>query len=495
MFCEWLGGMRTADGAGGGMKADHRYDAIGFRVAMDIPSANSASKAPLLVAAPTNQTVNVGQSVTFRVLATGAAPLSYQWMENGVKIAGATDATYTKSTVLADEYGAAFAVAISNADGQVISGNATLTVNNLPPVITTQPVNQSVSVGGTATFSVAATGNVAPLTYQWTRNGVNIANAKSSSYTTPPAAAGDNGTIFAVVVSNSRGGTVSSGVVLTVGAIRHISFQPDTSTLPAGYERDNGTVYDASRGWGWNVALRATDRGSVNADPRLNTNVSSQAVATWRCDLPNGRYTINMFCGDARAISGPQWVHVQGTVAIQVGGWEGGARAGGGSNIPTPINYFESATNFPATVTNGQLNVVIADGTDTTALNYIDIIPVPSGVAPAMTTQPADAAVGAGQTATFRVLATGTGPLSYEWMKNGVKIAGATNSSYTTPATTIGDNGALFAVVVGNAAGSVASSSATLRVLATPSIGGACVLKRVEGKLPPENGKSARNGS
>jgi len=79
-----------------------------------------------------------------------------------------------------------------------------------PPVITAQPVDRSVTVGQTANFSVTATGT-APLTYQWTKNGVNItAGANSASDTTPATTTTDNGALFAVVVSNSGGSSVIS---------------------------------------------------------------------------------------------------------------------------------------------------------------------------------------------------------------------------------------------------------------------------------------------
>ena len=71
-----------------------------------------------------------------------------------------------------------------------------------------------------------------------------------------------------------------------------------------------------------------------------------------------------------------------------------------------------------------------------------------------------------GQTATFTVSATGTAPLSYQWQKGTTPIAGATASSYTTPATTLADDTSTFQVVVSNSAGSVTSNSATLTVAA-----------------------------
>jgi hypothetical protein len=69
-----------------------------------------------------------------------------------------------------------------------------------------------------------------------------------------------------------------------------------------------------------------------------------------------------------------------------------------------------------------------------------------------------------GQSATFSVAATGTAPLQFQWRKNGSPIAGATGSSYTTPATVTGDNGSSFTVTVANAAGSMTSRAATLTV-------------------------------
>lgn len=83
---------------------------------------------------------------------------------------------------------------------------------------------------------------------------------------------------------------------------------------------------------------------------------------------------------------------------------------------------------------------------------------------PRITAQPANQTVTSGQTGTFMVVAAGTAPLTYQWKKNGTAIAGATASTYTTPATTIADSGSTFAVTVSNAVGSVPSDTATLTV-------------------------------
>jgi len=95
-----------------------------------------------------------------------------------------------------------------------------LTVNAaaVAPTITTQPANQTVNAGQTATFSVTATGT-APLSYQWQKNSANISGAAASSYTTPATATTDNGTKFDVIVSNAAGSQTSTMATLTVNAV------------------------------------------------------------------------------------------------------------------------------------------------------------------------------------------------------------------------------------------------------------------------------------
>ncbi len=90
----------------------------------------------------------------------------------------------------------------------------------------------------------------------------------------------------------------------------------------------------------------------------------------------------------------------------------------------------------------------------------------PAIAPPTVTSQPGNVSVVLGQAATFSVSASGAGTLTYQWQQNSTNIPGATSSTYTTPATTAGNSGSTFDVVVSNAAGSVTSNSATLLVTA-----------------------------
>ena len=85
------------------------------------------------------------------------------------------------------------------------------------PTITTHPSSQTVSAGGSATFTVAASGTP-PLSYQWQRNGVDITGATSASYTLSGVTTADSGANFRARVTNSAGSVTSNQATLTVTA-------------------------------------------------------------------------------------------------------------------------------------------------------------------------------------------------------------------------------------------------------------------------------------
>jgi len=93
----------------------------------------AAGGAPAITTQPAPQTIVAGQTATFSVTATGAAPLTYQWQKNGAAISTATLSTYTTPVVAAADSGALYRVVVTNPSGNVTSSTALLTVAAAPP--------------------------------------------------------------------------------------------------------------------------------------------------------------------------------------------------------------------------------------------------------------------------------------------------------------------------------------------------------------------------
>lgn len=90
---------------------------------------NQKPALPTITTQPAAQTVTAGQSATFSVVATGSAPLAYQWQKNSVPISGANSSAYTTPVTTTADTGEQFRVVVSNPVGSATSNVATLTVN------------------------------------------------------------------------------------------------------------------------------------------------------------------------------------------------------------------------------------------------------------------------------------------------------------------------------------------------------------------------------
>lgn len=275
----------------------------------------------------------------------------------------------------------------------------------VPPVITQQPVNATITAGQTAVFSVTATGTA--LTYQWQSQApggssfANIPGATQSTYTTPILQVADSGTQFRCVVSNAGDPLNSSAATVTVQA----PAAPVITQQPA-----NATVTDGQTA-GFSVAVTGTS-----------------LTYQWQVQAPGSSFT----------------------------------------NIPgaTQSIYSTPATQLSDSGTQFRCVINSAGGPITSGAATLTVLAPP---APVITQQPVDASATAGQTAGFSVTATGTGlSYQWQSQASGgsnfVNIPGATQSAYTTPATKVSDSGTQFRCVITNLGGSVTSNAVTLTV-------------------------------
>ncbi len=122
----------------------------------------TGSGVPVISVPPQNALVSVGETATFSVSATGAAPLSYQWQANEVDIAGAIAANYAVQNAQISDDGKRFRCVVTNSSGSVTSVAATLSVTTNtrpePEFAWHLPADATLYEGGqTLTFSGSAT--------------------------------------------------------------------------------------------------------------------------------------------------------------------------------------------------------------------------------------------------------------------------------------------------------------------------------------------------
>jgi len=195
---------------------------------------------------PVNLSLHPTQTGTFSVVAQGLSPFTYQWYQipsggsSGTAIPGATSAVYRTPAVDISYNGAKYYAGVTDscAGTPLNSTNAALTVTvaNVSPTIITQPVGQSVAVGGATSYTVVATGS-GTLTYQWYvipaggAVGAKITGATSATYNVPATSttiANDQDKYY-VIVSNPYGQAISQPATLAVGAGILITQQPQTA--------------------------------------------------------------------------------------------------------------------------------------------------------------------------------------------------------------------------------------------------------------------------
>ncbi len=449
---------------------------------------------PAVTAPPRPRSVDPGTNVTFSVTATGAATLKYQWRFNGTNIAGATNATYTRTNVQVATAGD-YSVAVTNTYGGTTSGVARLVVNTPPPwQVTFSETFETNNSTGWNLFQ--GSGNaVSDYTVDW-------------SYDYGALAYVMNGVTNFIPPAPNSGGT-TRGVKLTVNKNNAVAAPAGVSLYPKDVNLTGDYAIRCDVWLNYNGVAGGSDGSTEFASVGINhtgTRVnwgSAAAVSSdglWFAWDGEGGTT-----SDYRAYTGiPVGAALQLTID-QAGLDANGATSDDSADafyqalFPSPA--FESAgapgkrwvqceVSQLADVITWRLNgIVVAQRMNTTdytngtpMIGYMDLfnsIPAPTNetfvifdnvrvltpaIPPIIVAHPTNRTVNTGANAAFTVAADGAAPITYQWRLNGSPVANGTNSSLTLTnisATQAGN----YSVAVSNSSGGLISSNAALNVV------------------------------
>jgi len=386
------------------------------------------------------------------------------------------------------------------------------------PTITSHPTNVTVSAGDAATFRVGATGSQ-PLSYQWRRDGTNLAGATSSRLLIPQAQSADAGE-YSVIVSNIANTATSSNAVLAV--LPAPPCAPPAPGLVSWWRAEataldevggnagttnGGVVYETGR-----VGQSFVFNGSgsvVQVGPSANLQFQHFTIETWlrRSSTANvslngngngvlfgfgiGGYGIYLAPGGFPALTKVGIDNVTLGTAITDTNFHHLAVTKNGSTVlffidgaAYPAPPYNQAFTFtsPAAIGGIDNNFTFLGAIDEVAVysralttNEVQaiydargsgkcLVPIP----PFISTQPTGRTVTVGSNTTFSVAAGGSVPLSYQWRFNGTNIANATTTSLTLTNVQMSQAGN-YSVTVTNVAGATNSDDALLSVVFPPA--------------------------
>jgi PKD repeat protein len=262
--------------------------------------------APNIISGPTNLTVNVGQSASFTVVATGIPDPTYQWLKNGIPIGGADLATYTIGSAIGDNNGQ-YSVIVSNDAGTVTSSAATLVVLGTAPTASFIANPGTGAEPLTVTFNDTSAGSL-PMSLFWDLgDGASVTNAAGSGFTHPYAA----GTFTVTLVASNYYGvnTVSQpNLIVVVNAafeawqLSHFGCTNCAQALPSA-DPDGDGLNNAAE------YLTGSDPNNSASALRITsaTKQAADAVITWTttgghtnivqvtAGNPSGSYSTNGF--------------------------------------------------------------------------------------------------------------------------------------------------------------------------------------------------------
>ena len=311
-------------------------------------TVETVATAPEIVVQPNDQAVALGSDVVLAVVTTGSAPLTFQWIKDGVALPQANAAILEISAITTSELGR-YKVTVTNVGGTVTSDEVevSLALSNESPSIIVQPKGASVNAGSSVTLSVVAGGVPAP-SYQWFKGGDPLTGKTGPVLRIASFASSDAGE-FSVRVANSEGSIDSEVASLT------LNLAPQIVEQPVG-----GVVFKDED---FALSVTATGSGELSYQWRkdgepLSGKTSRSLGLIGASETDSGVYDVLVTNAAGLVVSEPTIVAIWGS---SIAGVQDATTTG---YVPGEVITITNTFNFPTEVSSLGWSVLLPTGSD-----------------------------------------------------------------------------------------------------------------------------------
>lgn len=173
-------------------------------------------KAPAITAHPTGLTVTTGSPATFKVTATGTAPITYQWRHDGTPISGKTQATLDLTNVQAADTGL-YDVVVTNATTTLTSNPARLSTRTVPDITGSLP-HRLITAGTPLVLEATLASGAPDPSFVWKRGTTTVTGQTTKKLNITAAKLTDAGIYKATATNTAGSDTTTSATVCIVDA-------------------------------------------------------------------------------------------------------------------------------------------------------------------------------------------------------------------------------------------------------------------------------------
>lgn len=442
---------------------------------------NDTINKPVIISDLDNKTYSLGEDAVFTIQATGKN-LSFEWYINDTLYSLAKDSVLSIPELTLDHNGKMIQCIVSNIKGSTPSAKVKLTVIDsiLPIEITDHPTSTIVAEDSSTSFSVTANGS--SIKYLWFKNNTALSGDTLRTLTISNASMSDSGALFKCFVYNDSSSDTSSTAILSVVSPPTIDTHPQPQVIGIGGTFSVSVSASGSKPFEY-LWLKDNDtlRGETTSSLSITGVADSLDGTSYKCIVSN-------FAGVAISQSALLTVSLKPTltdpnsVYVKNGNkatFTVTATGGSGNllyqwqrdtiNLETEVDPTLTIESCSFSNDSGSIYRCIVEDSlgekDTSKYAVLHVLNPLS-----IDSQPTPKTISTNDDTYFRVIVSGSGPITYQWLRNDDSITDANESIFTISSANDSLSGSIYKCLITSPVDTLSTTPVQLTVGNKPNV-------------------------